>query len=259
MALHVDTENIKQKAPEFFAPFDIIIATDMNLATLSTINAFCRLCNRSFYAAGSHGFYDYIFADFISHDYVIEREKSNISTVLKAETVTRFIVATSTKKEHGKLVEMVTKREIYSLILLANSSPVPQEHLSSRRRKLQISSLLTCLKALWEFQSISGTLSSHSHADLELFTILATEKHKELQLPVETLRSEFLRSFLQNLGSELAPVIAFLGGQLAQDVINVLGRREQPIQNFLLFDGEDSKGPIYALHPIFPPLPNPLV
>ena len=44
---------------------------------------------------------------------------------------------------------------------------------------------------------------------------------------------------------------AFLGGQLAQDVINVLGQREQPIQNFLLFDGEDSKGPVYALHPIF--------
>ena len=97
-------------------------------------------------------------------------------------------------------------------------------------------------------------MPSHSHADLELFTTLATEKHKELQLPPETLRSEFLRSFLQNLGSELAPVTAFLGGMLAQDVINVLGQREQPIQNFLLFDGEESAGPVYALHPIFPPL-----
>ncbi len=237
----------------------MIIATDLDLATLSTINAACRLCNRPFYASGTHGFYGYIFADLIQHDYVVEREKSNIPTVLKAETATRSIIATSTKKEHGKLIEMVTKREIYSPIILANSSPIPPEHIGSRRRKLQIPPLLTCLKALWEFQSISGTLPSHSHADLELFTTLATEKHKELQLPPETLRSEFLRSFLQNLGSEIASVTAFLGGQLAQDVINVLGQREQPIQNFLLFDGEDSKGPVYALHPIFPPLDQQLI
>ena len=136
---------------------------------------------------------------------------------------------------------------------------MPPEHLSFRRRKLQISPLLTCLRALWEFQTVAHALPSHSHADLELFTAIATEKHKEMQLPPETLRSEFLRSFLQNLGSELAPVTAFLGGQLAQDVINVLGHREQPIQNFLLFDGEESKGPVYALHPIISNLEQPLV
>lgn len=240
------------KPPEYFTAFDMIIATDLELSILSTINASCRLCSRPFYATGSHGFYGFIFADLIIHDYVIEREKSNVPTVLKAETDTRSIVAIKMKKEHGKLIETVTKREIYSPIILANSSPIPAEHLSSRRRKLQISPLLTCFKALWEFQNISGTIPSHSHADLELFTTLATEKHQELQLPPETLRSEVLRSFLQNVGSEFAPVTAFLGGQLAQDVINVLGQREQPIQNFLFFDGEDSKGPVYALHPIFP-------
>ena len=232
----------------------MVIATDLDLATLSTINASCRLCNRPFYAVGSHGLYGYIFADLISHEYVIEREKSNRPTALIAETLTRSIIATSTKKENGKSIEMVTKREIYSPILLANTSPLPAEQTNSRRRKLQVPPLLTCLRALWEFVSISGAMPSHSHADLALFTSLATEKHKELQLPTETLRSEFLRSFLQNIGSEIAPVTAFLGGQLAQDVINVLGQREQPIQNFLLFDGEDSKGPIFALHPIFPPL-----
>lgn len=242
------------KQPEFYSVYDIVVATELDINTLSTINASCRLSNTPFYAAGSHGFYGYIFADLIQHDYVIEREKSNIRTSLKPETGTRSIIAATTKKENGKLVEMVTKREIYSPIILANTSPMPPEHLTNRRRRLQVSPLLTCLRALWEFQKISGKLPSHSHADLELFTTLATEKHKELQLPPETLRSDFLRSFLQNLGSELSPVTAFLGGQLAQDVINVLGHREQPIQNLLLFDGEESKGPVYAMHPIFPDL-----
>ena len=238
--------------------FDLIIATDLDLAPFSLINTACRFVNKPFYAAGSYGMYGFIFADLITHDYVIEREKSNLDTELKAETMTRSIVATNTKEENGKQIEMVTKREIYSPINLANTSPLQPEHLSSRRRKLQIPPLLTCLRALWEYQSMTGqSIPTHSHADLELFTKLATEKHKELQLPPETLRSEFLRSFLQNAGCEIAPVTAFLGGQLAQDVINVLGQREQPIQNFLLFDSDDSKGPVYALHPIFLPLDTP--
>ena len=255
VTIHADPENVQLKQPEFFASFDTIIATELDYDTLCMINASCRISNRRFYAAGAHGFYGYIFADLITHDFVIERSKSNVPTEMKAETTTRSVIAASTKKENGKIVEMVTKREIYSPLLLANTSPLPIGISDNRRRRLQVSPLLTCLRATWEFQKLSGgNLPSHSSADLQLFTTLATEKHKELQLPSETLRSEFLRSYLQNLGSELAPVTAFLGGQLAQDVINVLGQREQPIQNFLLFDGEECKGPIYSMHPIFPPL-----
>jgi ubiquitin-like 1-activating enzyme E1 A len=40
-----------------------------------------------------------------------------------------------------------------------------------------------------------------------------------------------------------------LGGQLAQDVINVLGSRQQPIQNMVIFDGDLMEAPMYALHP----------
>ncbi|KAL8679240.1 MAG: hypothetical protein Q9186_004482 [Xanthomendoza sp. 1 TL-2023] len=260
VALYADTENILVKPPEFYANFDMIIATDLDLAPLSIINAACRFVNKPFYAAASHGFYGFIFADLIVHDYVIEREKSNVPTQLKAETVTRTVIASNTKSENGKQIEMVTKREHYSPINLANTSPLQPEQVGSWRRKLQVPPLLTCLRALWDFQSEAGrSLPTQSHTDLQLFTRLATEKHKELQLPSETLRSEFLRSFLQNVGSEIAPVTAFLGGQLAQDVINVLGQREQPIQNFLLFDSDDSKGPVYALHPIFPPLDRPIM
>lgn len=250
--VRVAIEDIRILGPEFYSPFDIVIATDLDFNILSTLNAATRLSKRPFYAAGAHGFYGYIFADLISHEYVIEREKSNIPTTLRLESATRSIISVSTKKESGKVVEMVTKRELYTPLLLANSSPLPPEYLRNRRRLKQVTPLLTCMRALWEYQKISGgALPSHSKADLELFTTLATEKHKELQLPPESLRSDFLRSFLQNLSSELAPVTAFLGGQLAQDVINVLGKREQPIQNLLLFDGEESKGPVYALHPIF--------
>ena len=263
VSLQADQDPISSKPPEYFATYDITIATGLDINTLSMINASCRISNRKFYAADTHGMYGYVFADLIMHDFVIERAKSNrVTEINKTETITRMVIASTTKKENGKLVEMVSKRETYSPIILANTSPLPADITGNRRRRLQVTPLISCLRALFDFQKISaGRLPSHSRPDLELFTSLATEKHRELLLPTETLRSEFLRSFLQNLGSEIAPVAAFLGGSLAQDVINVLGQREQPLQNFLLFDGEELKGPIYSLHPFFPEtlaMPNPM-
>ncbi|KAI9661666.1 MAG: hypothetical protein M1821_008904 [Bathelium mastoideum] len=251
VAVHTITDDIMLQGPEFYQAFNLVIATCQNYQVLSTINAATRLASRPFYATGMHGFYGYVFADLIQHDYVIEREKGNRDTVLGAESATRSVLSAATKTENGKIIEMVTKRELYSPLLLANTSPLPLDIVASPRKLRQVTPLLTCFRALWDFQNAAQRLPTHSHADLQLFTTLATEKHKELTLPTETLRSEFLRSFLQNLGSELVPVSAFLGGQVVQDVINVLGQREQPLQNFSLFDGEESKGPIYALHPIF--------
>lgn len=252
MNVTASTAAISQLGPDFYNPFTLVIATDLDFNTLSMVNAATRVTNKSFYGAGSHGLYGYIFADLIQHDYVIERAKSNVATVIGPESATRSIISATTKRENDKTVELVTKREIYSPLLLANSSPLPPDILNSTRKLKNVSPLLPCFRALWDFgQEHNGAIPSHSQSDLQSFTRKAHEKVKELQMPVECLKSEFLRSFLQNLGSELAPVTAFLGGMIAQDAINVLGMRQQPIQNLVLFDGEESKGPIYALHPIF--------
>jgi ubiquitin-like 1-activating enzyme E1 A len=247
----VDTEDITLKAPSYFQDFDIVIATDLQPDALNIINTATRVNQKAFYAAGVHGFYGFIFSDLIQHDYVIEREKGNRETVLQHETRTRSVIDVKTKKENGKLVEMVTKREDYSTWFLASdAATLPAEYLKSRRRLKAVTPLLSCLRALWEFLQLhGGRLPNHTSADLAQFTQLATQKHQALGLPIETLRASFLRSFIQNLGSEIAPVTAVLGGQLAQDVINVLGHRQQPIQNMVLFDGDANEAPMYALHP----------
>ncbi|KAL2814642.1 hypothetical protein BJX63DRAFT_197018 [Aspergillus granulosus] len=250
--LHIDTDNIANKPPEYFAQFDITIATELSFSMYASINAACRIAGRPFYAAGLHGFYGYVFADLIQHDFVIERSQSNVASASR-ETPTRTILDIKTKKENEKVIEMVTKRETYSPLLLANTSPLPEDYTRLHRRRRQVTPLLSCLRALWEFQKLSqGRLPTFSRQDLELFTKLSRDVHQELKLDIANLDSEFLRTFLQNLGSELSPVAAFLGGSLAQDVINVLSAREQPLQNLLLFDGERSVAPIYPLHPFFP-------
>lgn len=244
----------------FYANYDVIIATDMDFMSFSALNAGARIARKPFYAGASHGLYGYIFADLVEHRFVIEREKSNRATQTGPESTTRNVTGVQVKRENGKVVELVSKQELYSPLMLAKDSPLPPEIAGNARRLKRVHPLLTCVRALWEYQRNGhGVFPSHTPQDLQLFTTLANVKHKELLLPVESLKADFLRSFLQNLGSELAPVTAFLGGQLAQDVINVLGQREQPIQNLMLFDGEDSAGPVYTLHPIFPGTSVPII
>ncbi|OHW90013.1 ThiF family protein [Colletotrichum incanum] len=250
--VHVDAEGIKSKGTSYFSAFDIVIATDMDPDSLHIINTATRLHQRSFYAAGTHGMYGFIFSDLIEHDYVIERDLGNVATKLAPETRTRSVIAVDTKKEGGKTIEVVTKRELYSTWYLASDgATLPEEYAKSARRKKAVSPVISCLRALWDFQVLnSGRLPSHTKEDLGLFTKLATAKHTQLGLPSETLRSEVLRSFLQNIGSEMAPVTAILGGQLAQDVINVLGQTQQPIQNMVIFDGNSMEASVLPLHPV---------
>jgi ubiquitin-like 1-activating enzyme E1 A len=237
----------------FFKAYDVVIATDLDFLSFRNLDTVVRFCKRPFYGAAAHGFYGYIFADLGIHDFIIEREKSNRPTKVGRETLTRAVLGTTEKKENGKIIEMVTKREVYSALTSAHTSPLPLEIAGNLRKLRKVHPLLTCIRTLWDYQENShgilpSSTSSTSNANLEIFTTLATQKHKELKLPAETLKSEFLRSFLQNVGSELAPVTAFLGGQLAQDVINVLAKREQPLQNLMLFDGETFSAPVYAMH-----------
>ncbi|KAF5633085.1 ubiquitin-like 1-activating enzyme E1 A [Fusarium sp. NRRL 52700] len=248
--VHVDTEGVKTKGPSYFAAYDIVIATDLDPESFNIINTATRLNYKAFYAAGCHGLYGFIFSDLIEHDYVIQRDLGNMPTPIGPESRTRTIVDVQTRKEGPKTIESVTKRELYSTWFLASDLAVlPTEYTQSKRRLKSVTPALPCLRALWEFMQIQNGRVPSNRDDLKLFTQIATQKHKALGLPSETLRPEFLRSFLQNLVSEISPVAAILGGQLAQDVINVLGQTQQPIQNMIVFDGTTMEALMYPLHP----------
>ncbi|KAI1167441.1 hypothetical protein F5B18DRAFT_440418 [Nemania serpens] len=246
-----DSGSIMTKGPSYFGAFDIVIATDLRPPVLSFINTATRLHNRQFYAAGVHGLYGYIFCDLVEHDYVLKRDKGNVVTKVGPESRYRSVIEVKTQKESAKTIEMVTKRDFYSTWELASeTSLLPEEFTKSKRRLKAVTPALSCLRALWGFQAQHDREPGHIKQDLEWFTRSATHNHNLLSLPSETLRSEFLRSFLQNINGEVAPVTAILGGQLAQDVINVLGQNQQPIQNIVIFDGNRMEANMYPLHPI---------
>lgn len=244
--------------PTYWTQFNCVIACDHDIMTLSSINIAARVALRPFYAAGIHGFYGYIFADLIAHEFVVEREKPNRETAIAAETLTRSVVSVTTRKENnGKTTEIVKKAEMYCPLLLANTAPLPVEITSNRRKLKTVPPLLPCLRALFDFQRESNRLPDVNKEDITRFTELVKQKTAELALPLDTLNGEFLKSFIQNIGAEINPTAAFVGGRLSEDVINVLGNREQPIQNFALFDGESVEGRILSLFSAPPELQPP--
>jgi len=247
-----DPGSVKDKGASYFQSFDIVIATDLDPDSLNIINTATRMPpGKPFYAAGCAGMFGFLFSDLIEHEFVLQRDLGLAKTQIKPETRTRSVVGVQTRKEGGKTIEVVTKRELYSTWYLASdAASLPAEYLKRRARLRAVTPALSCFRALWEFQTVFGRAPQlTSRDDIASFTRLATSKHAALGLPSETLKSEFLRIFLQNVGGEIAPVAAILGGQLAQDVINVLGRSQQPIQNMVIFDGETFQAEMYALHP----------
>ncbi|PKS11930.1 hypothetical protein jhhlp_001225 [Lomentospora prolificans] len=253
VAVKVDEAHLSTKDDAFFAQFDVVIATDLPTVDLTRVNNAVRRAGKAFYAAGTCGMYGFIFADLGEHEYVIQRDAGNVTTKLGDETRTRSVVDVRTKKEGVRSVESVTKREIYSPFAdAALSAKLPEEYAKSKRRLRGVTPVLPCLRALWSFVSPDGTSNvprKDNRDDLGAYTQLAMAKHSELGLPPETLTPAVIRQFLQGVGCEIAPVSAVLGGQLAQDVINVLGRTQQPIQNTVVFDGDRMEAQMYALHP----------
>ncbi|KAL2270324.1 hypothetical protein VTJ83DRAFT_2508 [Remersonia thermophila] len=275
----------------YFAPFDVVIATDLDAPALAAVNASARRHGKPFYAAASHGLAGFLFADLIEHTFSITRARANVPARPGPEGRTRTVLSVTLKPSSsgagggggaggagagagGKPAEeeLVTKREAYSPFSLASSAGgLPDEILRSPRRRRAVTPLLSCFRALWAFEALHAGRGPDpaDKAHLAEFTRLCGEQHAKLGLPAETLKSEVLRGFLQglaplgsaggsggdgdgasvNLRAELAPVAAVLGGQLAQDVINVLGGTQQPIQNFVFFDADAMEAGVYALHP----------
>lgn len=234
-----------------FSPYDIIIATDLPYPILKQLNAATQMASRLFYAGGSHGYYGYIFADLMTHKFTIERAKSNRETEIGPETSTRSVISAATKRgDDGKMMEVVEKQEIYSHISLANTSPLSADILSNRRRKARVTPLVALFRTLWEFEDKAGRHPNIANtADIEAFGKTALDQQLLLQLPTNSIPGDTLKDFLRGLNEQEVPVTAFLGGILAQDVIYVLGKKQQPIQNFLFFDGWSMDAPVYAFHP----------
>ncbi|CAK7214084.1 E1 ubiquitin-activating protein aos1 [Sporothrix bragantina] len=253
-----EQRDVSTQPASYFEQFSLVIVTDRNPAVLNYINTATRLQNRPFYAASSYGFYGFIFADLIEHDFMITRTRGNIASKPgEKETRTRTVIDVKVEEEGAAdIKETITKREVYSTWYLASdSSPLPESIRTVPRRLRKVTPLLPCLRALWTFQENHPgpeghrVPSSDNATDRAEFIRLVNEQQEFLGTP--PVAADKIREFLQSVESmrEISPVATVLGGQLAQDVINTIGHTQQPIQNLLVFDGTTMQSSVYAMHP----------
>jgi ubiquitin-like 1-activating enzyme E1 A len=283
--VHASAADPRTLDAAYMSRFSHVIATDLPYPTLRLLNAACRAAARPFYAAAAHGAFGYVFADLLEHEFVVERASPNRRATdpqaaaagggaLVRETPTRVVVEVRAQEDaatagRGNVVEKVRKREAYSELARGAGAPDVRLHgtaVASARRRRQVSPLLACVRALWALEdadddakesgrgggggdAVAARLRSGDAEAVRRFAAAAARAHAALGLPAETLRAEAVAAFARGAGVEMGPAAAMLGGLLAQDAINVIGGREQPVQNLCLFDGEGYQVPVYALHP----------
>lgn len=236
--LSIETKNVFSIEDYWLSKFDVVVATELDYQELVKVNKSVREAGNKFYCSGLFGMSGYVFVDLVSHTFKIEREMSNIVTPVGPETSTRHIDKVETKKDGDKFIETITKTEKYSSLLeIVEKLKKDDNEFSVHykpKRLLKISPLLPTLLSFWD-------CSHCEHLTLKS----VQEKARHLGLPAGIVTESYVNSF--HSGVELAPVAAVIGGVLAQDLLNILGGKEQPIQNLFLFDALTGDGPIYCL------------
>lgn len=165
-----------------------------------------------------------------------------------AETHKRSIMDSFVKKEGHRFIETVTKVEKYKKLEgIWHDEERSFAGQFKPRNLAKISPIFPALLALWDYNHDNSKDQQVLLSQLDLFYDSAKTKCNQLGIPRGIVSDQFLQSFIKNSHSELAPVSAVVGGVLAQDILNVLAQKEQPIQNFFIFNGESSEGIIYNL------------
>ncbi|KAL6950739.1 hypothetical protein ACO0QE_000020 [Hanseniaspora vineae] len=224
--------------------FDMVIVTECNDShTIETINNKTREFKIPFYLCGGNGLYGYCFTDLIEFISTDEKLKNgNISTKPGKLSETREIlevVERTDEEDSGKVYEVIRTKNVYkSFSDMLKFDPLI---LSQQMTKRQLRKITNALPL---------TLANFNAQGTNISAATAQQVAQELGLPVSdsyTLSVDFIAAFNRMKNIEYPPVNAIVGGAVAQDVINVLGKQESPLNNFLVFDSNTLEMPILEL------------
>ena len=237
--LTVDGGSLQTKNESFFERFDIIVATELTKDQIIELNHITRKLNIALYVAGSNGLFSYIFIDLIEFVSEEEKLKTGRSTELGSVSTNRTIIEVDNRIDEDdskKIFEKIKTRNSYQSFdtLLQNANL--QGKLTKRQMKRVNNILPLTLSYLSNTPSSVDELHNNTVKKCEDLGIISTN-----------LKKEYTEQFFRQVNVEFAPVAAIIGGAVAQDVINILGKRQSPLNNFIVFDGITLEMPIYEL------------
>lgn len=240
--LTINTESLTDTKSDYFKNFDLVVATELSKSQLLWVNDVTRQLGIPLYAAGSHGMFGYILTDLIKHESKKETEIGNQPRQPNTK-INDVKLITEVSVKENELKEIITIQDTFEpLSTLFTSTKLPSQ--LNRRQLKRLSGALPLIFSLLD-------IGRPSNPDDTIDESLLAEKLKQLcldlKLPPTVILDEYLRLFSRQAFTEFAPVVAILGGFLAQDIIQFLGRKESPINNCLIFDAIQSELPIYFL------------
>lgn len=253
----------------------MVIGTQLTYPEIKYVNSeICRKADKCFYAAGISGFYGYAAIDLgPKYTYTVERQRSNVAVSIGKETYTRSVlsITPNTKKEGKAVFDTILRSESYIPISsVVESSTSLRQGFDKIRKPGRVSPLLLLFLAQWylqkdiqqqELSSSSEDLSSSSSTLLS--DLLTPSKIKEtalllcnrLNLPIDLIlppndlssTDSLIESFISTNSAEISPIAAILGGLVAQQVLNTISKKQHPLQNFLILNGDLTAGPVYCV------------
>ncbi len=165
-----------------------------------------------------------------------QRMKGNIPTTTGKDSTTREIHSVAAKREGAAVIEILQCTETYAPIYDTLHRSLATLRKKERRR---VPPLLPALHALWQLEE-----SSTKQVGRDELAERAMRIAEVLDIPTSVVSTAFIDTLVESFGQEVSPVVAILGGILAQDVLNVIGKKEQPLQNYFFYAGDSGEGSI---------------
>lgn len=229
------TESVDDRPQEWFAQYDLVVATQLTQKQILRVNGFTRALKIPFYSTGVSGLYGHVFVDLIEHRAIHKKEKLNVSTKPGPYFSFSEIEAVSEVTENNTVFENITTKDVFrsyaEFLKLSNTSNKNLLELYFTRRKLKKISPI--------FPLVLASLNHDSLTDFSQAKSDALKYCENLSIPPAIFdgKDAVIQQYLDQLNLEFAPVAAIIGGTVAQDVINALGHKGKPINNFVVLDG----------------------
>jgi len=212
--VNADSGKPEDKPDEFFTQFTVICVTNCAKSQACRINRIARQNGISFFAADVFGFVSFIFADLGEHHYKKEltslgKGKQNQGTTSVVDKVAHFVPYQDILNIDWNLEDFAarvkrTQPGIFAIFVLLE---FVEQHKRKPHPDTRDADLVEILKMRDEYVEKNG---------------LSKEKVDD--------------SLFENVCGELGPVCAITGGQLAQEVVKAVSRKDDPLVNFFVFN-----------------------
>ncbi|XP_059479343.1 SUMO-activating enzyme subunit 1 [Neocloeon triangulifer] len=212
---------IDAEPDEFFTKFEVVLALGCLKKHNQRLDQICRLNNIKFFAADVFGFYGYMFADLLLHEFSIET-KINIKG---APPVSQMTKETATFVPYQDFMDADWK----------------SDDQAKKLKRMSFGYFL--MRVVQEFREKEKRYPSRSEEDLKTLLSLRDSLLPELGVDPAKIPEEVFN----NTTGQLGATCAILGGIVAQEVIKAISLKDRPLNNAFFFDPDTCAGKVECI------------